>query len=63
MVTKAKESKKAYRKGLPTMIAESVGCSPKYVEQVLKGDHDHRDTDMVRNIKLKASEIDNILRK
>ncbi|WP_293913167.1 MULTISPECIES: hypothetical protein [unclassified Sphingobacterium] len=63
MVTKAKEYKKAYRKGLPTMIAQSVGCSAKYVEQVLKGDHDDRDTEIVRNIKHKASEIENILKK
>ena len=63
LATIIKNRKKHYRKGLPTMIAECVGCSAKYVSNVLDGKHDNRDTESVRRIREKAFEIEKIMNK
>jgi hypothetical protein len=58
METKKKKSpagkrrrEKNYPKGIPTAIARKVGCSPEYVERVLQGRHEGRETDTTKQIK------------
>ncbi|MGJ1366014.1 hypothetical protein [Sphingobacterium spiritivorum] len=62
MVTVTNALKKV-PKGLPTMIAKSVGCTPQYAKDVLNGKYDDRETDLVKNIKSKAANIELILTK
>ena len=61
MSTKTNTTTKTYLKGLPLIIAESVKCSPRYVKDVLKGKYDDRDTELVKTIKTKATDIERIL--
>jgi len=46
-----RKREKNYPKGIPTAIARKVGCSPEYVERVLQGRHDDRETETTRQIK------------
>ena len=60
-MNKSNSQQKKYRKGLPTMIAMAVKCSPRYVKDVLDGKHDERATELVVRIKQKAKDIEDVL--
>jgi reverse gyrase len=50
--------------GMYTAIARACGCSEKYVSMVLKdnlGKYKDRDTQLVKNIRQKAEELNTIL--
>jgi hypothetical protein len=61
---KAKKSFGPVWKGAYQVIGRKVGCSPKYVAQVLRnklGKYNERDTRLVRRIREVAEEMERIL--
>jgi hypothetical protein len=63
-----KKTKKDYKPpftGFYLIIAVRVGCSPKYVSMVLNGNlgkYTDRDTELVKQIRVNADEITQLLR-
>lgn len=60
-MTKAKKNYKQPWWGSYTVIARKVGCSPKYVGMVLRGElgkYAERDTELVKRIREVNSEVE-----
>jgi len=55
------KSRRKYGKGLPTIIAKRVKCTPMYVKKVLDDKVGDRDTKTVRRIRSIHAEIEKAL--